>query len=77
MCPSLCRSRLPKIGRGGPKLDQQSRQQVLRAYRPNIYTVIQEESSGFFQLDVHHPDSPYGLIQDVLKPVFRQDIFKK
>lgn len=33
---------------------------------------IQEESSGFFQLDVHHPDSPYGLIQDVLKPVFRK-----
>ena len=35
--------------------------------------MIQEESSGFFQLDVHHPDSPYGLIQDVLKPVFRQE----
>jgi len=33
---------------------------------------IQEESSGFFELDVHHPDSPYGLIQDVLKPVFRK-----
>ena len=28
---------------------------------------IQDES-GYFHLDVHHPDSPYGLIQDVLKP---------
>ena len=35
---------------------------------------IQEDDStgGYFELDVHHPDSPYGLIQDVLKPVFRK-----
>ena len=32
---------------------------------------IQDES-GYFHLDVHHPDSPYGLIQDVLKPSHRK-----
>ena len=34
--------------------------------------IQEDDSSGYFKLDVHHPDSPYGLIQDVLKPVFRK-----
>lgn len=34
----------------------------------NIANPIKEEQEDPV-LDVHHPDSPYGLIQDVLKPI--------